>query len=86
MYSLGIPLEMKGYASDKSKSKPQGEKPDSSGAKSGKQKDNNGGDSASARPVGQQAGLFKIEDKPGGNEKRQKPSSPGDGEKSGENS
>ncbi|MBL37468.1 MAG: ribonuclease E/G [Xanthomonadales bacterium] len=76
----------KSEKAEKPADKPQGEKPDSSGAKSGKQKDNNGGDSASARPVGQQAGLFKIEDKPGGNEKRQKPSSPGDGEKSGENS
>ena len=65
--------------------KPQGKQPVQSDAKSGKP-ENNSGDAGAARPVGQQAGLFKIEDKSGGNEKHKQPEPPADGKKSGENS
>ena len=75
---------------DQSGGKPDqsGGKPDQSGGKPEQPKDTpeksagKSGETATARPVGQQAGLFKIEDKPGSEDKRKQSSSPPDGENS----
>ena len=56
--------------SDAGKPVKAGSQPERSGEK--------GDDTPPARPVGQQAGLFKIEDKPDGHEKRKQSSSPDD--------
>ena len=74
------------------KPEPSGGKPEPSGGKpepssaGPENSDDKNGKTPAARPVGQQAGLFKIEEKPTGEEKRKQSSAPGDGEKSGENS
>ncbi|HKL54048.1 MAG TPA: Rne/Rng family ribonuclease [Wenzhouxiangellaceae bacterium] len=82
--------EQSGGKPEQSGGKPaqSGEKPEQSGGKP-EQSEKSGGKSGkttAARPVGQQAGLFKIEDKPGGEEKREQPSSQPNGKKPGESS
>jgi len=87
--------EQSGGKPEPSGGKPEqsGDKPERSGARPEQQpsaKSGKSGEKSSetpgARPVGQQAGLFKIEDKPSGDENRNKPPSPREGEKSGEDS
>src|SRR6056297_243545 len=87
--------EQSGGKPEQSGGKPEqsGDKPERSGARPEQQpsaKSGKSGEKSSetpgARPVGQQAGLFKIEDKPSGDENRNKPPSPREGEKSGEDS
>src|SRR6056297_1369002 len=87
--------EQSGGKPEPSGGKPEqsGDKPERSGARPEQQpsaKSGKSGEKSSetpgARPVGQQAGLFKIEDKPSGDKNRNKPPSPREGEKSGEDS
>src|SRR6056297_180255 len=87
--------EQSGGKPEQSGGKPEqsGDKPERSGARPEQQpsaKSGKSGEKSSetpgAGPVGQQAGLFKIEDKPSGDENRNKPPSPREGEKSGEDS